>query len=101
MSKVIRERIRIYLETYDMSSAELIHVLVPGLPVVEKGDKLQVTYDLHFDYMQEVWNRLTAIEKLLANPKVVGRADMVNLNGNRILLQDIIRKIDNIQSMLK
>ena len=97
---MIREKVRIVLETYDMSSAELIRVLVPDLMPVQKGDKLVVTYDLHFDYADEVYKRLVAIEKLLDNPEVVGRANMKALSGGRLLMQDIILKIDKIETLL-
>lgn len=96
----LRETIRIRLETEDLSNEALVRTLAPGLPMIIQGDKLKVTYDLNFDYIGNIYEQLTAIEKLLDSPNVIGHADMKNIAGGKILLQQIIRKLDRVADLL-
>lgn len=83
-----------------MSHKALIAQITDGFETAQQGDTMVITYDLHLDYFGETYERLTAIEKLLESPTVIGSADMKRLDGGRILLQEIVRKIDRIKDLL-
>jgi len=79
----------------------LVRKLVPGLPTVLEDDHIKVTYDLNFDYIGQTYQRLSNIERLMDSPGAVSTADLSNLRGGKILLQNIIRKIDQISGRIE
>ncbi len=83
-----------------MSHKALIKRLTAGFESAQKGDKMVVNYRLDLDYIGEVYQNLLVIEQLLDSPTVIGSADMKALNGGRILIQDIVRKIDRIKDLI-
>lgn len=100
MTQGVREKIRIRLQTDDMSHKAVIAQLAAGFEVAQQGDTMVITYDLNMDYYGDTYQKLSAIEKLLESPTVIGSADMGRLDGGRILLQEIVRKIDRIKDLL-
>ncbi len=83
-----------------MSHKALIAQVAAGFEVAQKGDTMVITYNLNMDYYGDTYNRLTAIEQLLDSPTVIGSADMKRLDDGRILLQQIIRKLDRIKDLI-
>lgn len=83
-----------------MKHKALIGQVAAGFETARVGDKMVLTYRLNIDYYDEVYQKLSAIERLLDSPSVIGSADMKQLNGGQILLQQIVRKIDRIKDLL-
>ena len=91
------ERIRITIQTKDLSHEKEIRELWKNLPIVRKRDTLVLNYDLNISYFGEVSRNLGILERLLDSKTIeLVNADLNCLNDARCLFQDIILKLDRI-----
>lgn len=96
----VREKVRFRIRA-NKKHESLIRSIVPTLPTIYDEDEIVVNYDLHFDYMGNTYDQLTRIETLMHRQGVVSTADLSALNGGRILLKDLILKIEQIMGRLQ
>jgi len=101
---VKRELIQIMMKV-DKSTVErlkdAVEALVGPQDMVE-GDDLKITYTFCCDYYGQIVRALTAVETILDDPEtVISKVDCEMLEEGRILVFEVLRKLDDVIRKVK
>ena len=76
-------------------------LLIPDLDVqMAKGDTLNLRYDLRIEYLGKVAECLEAVGELCEDRMVVTKASCKELEEGRILLYEVLKKLDHVIKMV-
>jgi len=68
---------------------------------VNEGDTLHVTYTFMADYIGDIVKKLTAVEAICDDPAVIIDADVAEVRHGRMLVYEVLKKLDRISKKLR